>query len=136
MYLTYYNLFIAQDLWQVHYQIFSIIFLKEFIELHVNSDMMIKNVKHVELNIQLLLLFPWIYELLEYQHLCCKKNCQDKLDEELKEQFFNTFKNFLTMITISSFYCCKKVFFLLKIWMIGKNSMKHHYLKNKIFTVT
>ena len=49
--LTYYNLLIAQDLWQASYQIFSIIFLKEFIELNVNSDMMIKNVKHVELNI-------------------------------------------------------------------------------------
>ena len=48
MYLTYYNLLIAQDLWQAHYQIFSIIFLKEFIELNVNSDIMIKNVKLVE----------------------------------------------------------------------------------------
>ena len=39
-----------QDLWQVHYQILSIIFLKEFIELNVNLDTMIKNVKLVELN--------------------------------------------------------------------------------------
>ena len=29
------------------------IFLKEFIELNVNWDMMIKNVKHVELNISI-----------------------------------------------------------------------------------
>ena len=48
MYLTYYNLFIAQDLWKVHYQILSIIFLNEFI---VSSSMAIKNVKHVKLNI-------------------------------------------------------------------------------------
>ena len=31
LYLTNYNLLIAQDLWQAHYQIFLIIFLKEFI---------------------------------------------------------------------------------------------------------
>ena len=51
MYLTYYNLLIAQDLWQAHYQILSIISLKEFIELLVNSDTMIKNVKNGELYI-------------------------------------------------------------------------------------
>ena len=48
IYLTYYSLLIAQDLWQVHYQTLSIIFQKEFIELYVNSDTMIKNVKHVK----------------------------------------------------------------------------------------
>ena len=31
IYLTYYDLLIVQDLWQGHYQILSIIFLKEFI---------------------------------------------------------------------------------------------------------
>ena len=30
-------LLIVQDLWQAHYQILSIIFLKEFIELNVNQ---------------------------------------------------------------------------------------------------
>ena len=45
IYLTYYNLLIAQDLWQAHFQILSIIFLKDFIEINVNTDMMIKNVK-------------------------------------------------------------------------------------------
>ena len=52
IYPTYYNLLIAQDLWQAHYQILSI-FLKEFIKLNVNLDTMIKNVKHVELNISI-----------------------------------------------------------------------------------
>ena len=47
IYLNYYNLLIAQDLWQAHYQILSIISLKEFIELNVYSDMTIKNLKHV-----------------------------------------------------------------------------------------
>ena len=48
IYLTYYSLHI--DLWQAHYQILSIIFLKEFIELNANKDT-IKNVKLVGLNI-------------------------------------------------------------------------------------
>ena len=51
LYLTYYNLLIAQDSCQAHYQILSIIFLKEFIELNVNSGMTIKNVRIVELSI-------------------------------------------------------------------------------------
>ena len=33
------------------------IFLKQFIELNVNWDMMIKNVKHVELNISIATVF-------------------------------------------------------------------------------
>ena len=53
IYLTYYNLFMVQDLWQAHYQVLSIIFLKDFIEFNVNQDMTIKNVKHVELNISI-----------------------------------------------------------------------------------
>ena len=40
--LTHYNLLTAHNSWQALYQIFSIIFLKEFIELNVNSDMMLK----------------------------------------------------------------------------------------------
>ena len=50
-YLTYYNLLIGQDMWQAHYQILSIIFRQEFIELNVNTDIVIKNVKLAELNI-------------------------------------------------------------------------------------
>ena len=51
IYLTFYSLLIAQDLWRGHYQISSIFFLKEFIELNVNLHKILKNVKHVELNI-------------------------------------------------------------------------------------
>ena len=53
IYFTYYNLLTVQDLWQAHYQILSIIFLNEVIEVHVNMDMMIKNVKLVELDISI-----------------------------------------------------------------------------------
>ena len=51
MYLTYYNLLIAQDSWPFHYQIMSIIFLKEFIELNSSVNMTIKILKHVKLNV-------------------------------------------------------------------------------------
>ena len=47
----------AQDLWQVHYQTLSIIFLKEFIELSVTSDTTITNVRYVELNISIVTVF-------------------------------------------------------------------------------
>ena len=50
LYLTDYNLLIAQDLWQVHYQILLRILLKEFIKLNVNTDTLIKNVKLAESN--------------------------------------------------------------------------------------
>ena len=45
LYLKDYNLFTAQDLWEVHYQILSIIFMKLFIKWNVNTDTMIKNGK-------------------------------------------------------------------------------------------
>ena len=53
IYRTYYNLLIVQDLWQTHYKILSIIFLKNFVELRVNTNMMIENVKPVQLNISI-----------------------------------------------------------------------------------
>ena len=37
IYLTYYSLLIVQDLWEAHYQIWLIIYLKDFIELNVNN---------------------------------------------------------------------------------------------------
>ena len=57
IYPKYYNLLIAQDLWQAHYQILSIIFLKEFIKLNVNKDTKIKNVKLGKLNINVATVF-------------------------------------------------------------------------------
>ena len=53
MYLIYYNSVVAQHLWLAHHQISLISFLKEFIDLNVNSDMMIKNMKHIKLNISI-----------------------------------------------------------------------------------
>ena len=42
---------------QAHYQILSIIILKEFIELNVNTSIMVKNVKLVELDITIVTVF-------------------------------------------------------------------------------
>ena len=41
------------NLFQAHYQILSVIFLKEFVKLNVNTETMIKNVKLAELNINI-----------------------------------------------------------------------------------
>ena len=57
IYLRYCNLLIVQDLWQAHYQILSIIFLREFIETNVNTDIMIKNLGLLELNISIASVF-------------------------------------------------------------------------------
>ena len=57
IYATYCNLLIVQDLWQVYYQVLPIIFLREFIELNVNLDTIIKNVKNMELNISIATVF-------------------------------------------------------------------------------
>ena len=72
-YVTYYNLLIAQDLLQVT-------FLKEFIELNVSSDTMIKKCKTCRINYKY-----WNYfleyinfkdSLIEYKCLCHSKNYQ------------------------------------------------------------
>ena len=57
MYLTYSKLLIAPDLWQAHYPILSIISLKKFIELNENPNMIINNVKLLELNISIATVF-------------------------------------------------------------------------------
>ena len=50
IYITYSNSLKKQGLWQAHYQILTIIFLKKFIKLNINTDTMIKNMKLVELH--------------------------------------------------------------------------------------
>ena len=54
-----YNLLIAQDLLQTHYQILSIFFLQEFIKLNENTNTcdLQENVKLVELNINIATVF-------------------------------------------------------------------------------
>ena len=67
--------------------------MKEFIELNVNMDMVIKNVKLVKLNISIATVYTNFKDnLIEQKFLCCNKNYQHKFDENLKERFFNTYK--------------------------------------------
>ena len=85
---------VGQDLSQPNSQISAIIFLKEFIEFNVNTDMMIKSVKHV------LLMWKYCHCFLEYTHFkddwieykCwyTKKNYQGRFYKKLKERFLNT----------------------------------------------
>ena len=81
---------IEVDFWKAHYQILSIIFLKEFIKLNVNKDTMIKNVKLVEVCNCFLGYTNFKDDLIEYKYLYYNKNCQQKLNEKLKEQFLST----------------------------------------------
>ena len=64
----------------------SITFLKEFIETNVDSDMIIKKVKHVEWHISVRTVFLNTNikaDLTECKCLCCNKNYQQKFDEKL-----------------------------------------------------
>ena len=94
----YYSLLIVQDLWQIHYQILSIIFPKVFRELNVNVDTMMKNekcetygIKHKYCN-RLLEYRNFKDVLTEYKCLRCNTNYQHKSDEMLKQRFFNTYE--------------------------------------------
>ena len=49
-------------------------------------------------------------------------------DEDLKKQFVNIYQFCKPNIN-------KIILMLQKGWTIGENPVKHHYLKNKIFTV-
>ena len=61
--------------------------------------------------------------LIKYKYLSCNKNYSNKIHEELKKRFKNTFK-------FSENYI-NKVFILMSIWIIGKSLMKQHYLKKR-----
>ena len=62
------------------------------------------------------------------------KIVSDILNTETSNLLKNT--HFLTIIPISFFTCCEKLFSHMNIWIIDKNSMKYHYHRKKIFTVT
>ena len=97
---------------------------------------MIKNLKVEELNITITTVEYTNFKdhLTAYKCLCCNKKYQQKFDVKLKNDFF-IHTSFLTATIISLFYCWEKMFILMNIWMIRKNSMKDPYLKKKIFAV-
>ena len=59
-YPTDYNLLIAQDLWQSHYQTLLITLLKEYIKSNLLKNTMTKNVKLVELNTKVATAFFYV----------------------------------------------------------------------------
>ena len=123
---TYNNLLIVQDLWQTHYQILSIIIDKKCETYGIKY-------KYCDCFLEFT---NFKNDLIEYKCLCCKKNYQQKFDEKLKERFFLIHTIFLITTIIILFYSFKTVFILMNVWMIEKNSMKHHYLKKKTFKAT
>ena len=85
IYLTSYNLMIVQELWQAHYQILSIVFLKEFVKLNVNMDtLIILGNRHNYCNC-FLEYANYKDDLIECQCLYCNKNYRQNLDEIVKE---------------------------------------------------
>ena len=86
IYLTYYNLLIAQD--------FMASSLSNIVN-NLSEGIHDKNVKHIESNISILTFLLNIYckdDLIAYKCLCCNKNYKHKYDEKLKEQFFKTYR--------------------------------------------
>ena len=80
-------LLIVEDIWQAHYQILSIVVLKEFIELNVNTDMIIKNVNLAKLYLSTGMVFLNTQVLTK-----TATKTMNKFDEMLKERFYNTYK--------------------------------------------
>ena len=72
--------------------------------------------------------------LIKYKCLSCNGNYSNKIDEELKKQFRNTFK--LSNKDINEFILLStKVFILTNIWMNGKSLIKLYSLKKMISIV-
>ena len=99
---------------------------------------MIKNEKLLELHTKYTTVFLSIQTLKTiFQNTnvySVIKIIKNTFDVKLMEQFL-IYTCFLTTTMISFFYCCEKIFILMNIWMIGKNSLKLHYLKKKDFYI-
>ena len=92
LYLSDYNLLTSQDLWQAPYQILLIISLKEFIELSVNTDTIIKNVKREKYCDCCLEYINVTDDLIKCKCFCCNNNYQRRFGENLMKWFLNTYK--------------------------------------------
>ena len=94
IYPTYYDLLIAQDLWQVHHQLLSIIFSEGIHRIKFGHDDRKCETCGIEYKYcDCFLEYTNLKDdLIEYKCLCCKKSYQRKFNEKLKERFFNTYK--------------------------------------------
>ena len=73
----------------------SIIFLKEFIELNVKTDIIIKKCETYGIKYKYKCILEYTNfkdELTEYKCLRCNKSYQQKFDEKVKERFLNAYK--------------------------------------------
>ena len=73
------------------------------------------------------------YTLIKYKCLSCNKNYSNKIHEELKKRFNNTFKFSNNDIYKFILLLRKGVYNLISTCMIGKPLMKQHDLKKKNF---
>ena len=87
-----------QDLWQRHYQILLIISLKKFPKLNVENCNRFLEYERVKEN------------SIKYKSLSCNKNYSNKIDEELKSRFKDTFK--FSNNDMNKFYIVTKKRFL------------------------
>ena len=105
-----------------------------------------KCVKLVELNTKIVSLALNKYKLkiiLYYPNVYTLAGITKKKKDLMKRYRNNLLidTNFVTILLINSFCYCKKVLFHTYTltayeYMIVKTSMKHHYLRKEIFTVT
>ena len=79
------------------------------------------------------------YDLIEYKRLCCKKNYQNKFDENLKKQFANIYKfpshdinNFIFKVQISFLFIL--VFSLREKIHLSTNESKQIFLNKTVFS--
>ena len=128
-YLTNYNLLTAQDLWQA--QILLIILPKKFIKCRHGHDEKMRNVRNCECCLKYMNVKE---DLILYKRLCCYRNYQKSV-MKTSGRYLLIYTSFLAIISVNLFCCYEKVFTHLNKRMIGRNLMKHHYLRKKIFTV-
>ena len=93
-YVTYYNLLLTQDLWQVHDLVNNFSEGIHRIKCRFRHDHRKCEACAIKCNYCdcFLEYINFKNNLIEYKCLCCNKNYLHKLDEKLKERFFYTYK--------------------------------------------
>ena len=72
-------------------------------------------------------------ELIKYKCQYCNKNYQEKFEQKFKKPFFNTYK--FSNQNNKFILLFRKDVYPYEYLNDGKNSIKHYYLKKKIFTI-
>ena len=122
-FLTKWNLLIVQNLCQVYYQLLWILSQNELKKIKSKICKCFLEYESVRDN------------LMKCKFLSCNKDYWNKIDEELKSRFRNTF-TFSNNDINELFFWYEKVFILMSIWMNGKKLIKHHCKKKNDLTAT